>query len=57
LSRCRTTPPSFSPDASLEVSVPSARANRDALSEGAAHRTIPLRRCSPRREPRVRGPS
>jgi hypothetical protein len=42
---------SLSPDASHEVFAPSARANRDALSEGAAHRTIPLRRYSPRRDP------
>lgn len=36
--RCRAVAPrraSFSPDASLEVSVPSARPNRDALSVGA----------------------
>lgn len=50
--------PALVDPASLEVSSPSALANRDALSGAASLRTIPLRRYSHRRnDPRVRGPS
>jgi len=41
---------------SLEVLSPSALTGRDALSGAASLRTIPLRRCSPPSDPRVRGP-